>query len=532
MTILGQIDPLNYASLKPAFAASEEEAANRVQQQVAQVQLTNAQDEQQRNAMFRASLTAIAKAPSVEGYTKLLSIAPKEYVEGLKASIAQMDSAERKTLADQAAAPWISGVNGRPDLMKAKLEEQAAGFESKGKTVEAEKIRDMIKAIDTDPDGASLVTARLGQAYLAAAGPEKFNALMASTGIEAKRRKELADMRKAEGEGAPEFVNAKLKEQLGKAQQEGAKGRTAEELATAQLKTAQTEAEFKRKQEESQIQARADQSKKDLADAEHTEFLTRRDRLTERDYITKASQEARTARANADTAEYGATPEALKAKAEQDKQHTELYKAQVSQIKDTLGGLPAHVQASVEKDLDASTESMAAAVRARTIADGYRRISAGASTGTPAKLGEWARKVAGTQNQRDALNQLAQRALNNEIITEAQKIRPVSNEDTAMLQKGLPDPRGNPKLVVDFMDALARTQERAASFAADKAAWKSEFKGVGNAREDTNVNGHPVKKGMSFVDFIRSQDDPHGVVGKSREELLAMRAAELAKGKK
>ena len=114
---------LNLASLKPTTASTvaQDETAQ-VLQQLAQVQLTNAQNEQQRDNAFRTSLAVAAKAPSVDSYTQLLAGAPREYVEGIKASISQMDAAQKKTLANQILQPWLAGVNGRPDLQKDEME--------------------------------------------------------------------------------------------------------------------------------------------------------------------------------------------------------------------------------------------------------------------------------------------------------------------------------------------------------------------------------------------------------------------------
>lgn len=497
---------LNLASLKPTTAASlaQDEAAQ-VQADTARVQLTNAQDEQQRNQAFRAQQKIAAQAPTVEAYTKLLAVAPREYVEGLKASIAQMDASQRKTLASQVLEPWLAGANGRPDLQKEKLEAQAAGFEARGMTEKAAGARDLIAKIDTDPDG---VTAKLYATYVEAVGHEKAKAVLDSLGMTEKRLKDRADRILAQAKADPKRTDAELREQLAKAKKaelDAEAAKDAPALAAAQRKTAEIEASLKKQDMLATIDSKEASAYRDVNAGDVSALNAKQKNLTLDADVQKAIDEGRKEKALATVAEAGATKEALEAKREQEAAQTKNFKAQAAKAEADAKALPAHVQDSVLAGSRAARESQAAAMRARTVADGYRRIAASGTgeKGTLGKLQAWAREVAGTENKRDELNQLASRVLNNEIINEAQKIRPVSNEDTAMLRRGLPDPRGNPALVRDFMDALARVQEKQASVQIDETAWQATFKGPNNADKDTNINGVNVKAGESYDGFLR-----------------------------
>lgn len=511
MTLLS-IDPssLTLASLKPNSAATmAQEAAAQTQQQVAQVQLVNAQDEQQRNQAFRTQMAVAAKAPSVEAYTQLLATAPREYVEGLKASISQMDAAGKKKLADQVLEPWIAGSNGRMDLMKQKLEVQAAGFEAAGMVDKAKGVRDLIAKADSDPDG---VVAKLGSTYLEAAGPERFKALGESLGWDTKRRKDKAEALKLEGEADPELILANKREKLAKAknEEEQAKNAPQREAARARAQALEadikaTESRYKEKEILSQMQLRTSQGVEAMAKADHSKYLTDKGYATFYSDVTEAASKARKEAALATTAEADATKEAISARQEEQAARTLNFKQQAAKAEADAKALPAHVGDAVLAGSRAARESMAGAVRTRTVADGYRRLVAagGGETGAAGKLQAWARDVAGTQNKRDRLNQLADQVLNSEIIDLAQKIRPVSDTDMKILRLGLPDSRGNPKLVVDFMDALARVQEHAATTQMDETAWQAKFRGPNNADKDTRINGINVKAGESFDGFMQ-----------------------------
>jgi ParB family transcriptional regulator, chromosome partitioning protein len=503
---------LNLASLKPTTATSlAQEEAGQVQADVARVQLANAQDEQQRNEVFRTRQAIAAKAPSVETYTELLAVAPREYVEGLKASIAQMDAASRKKLADQVLEPWLAGVNNRPDLMKERLKAQADGFEARGMKDKAAGIRDLLAK--GDPDA---ITARLGFTLLESVGPERFKALQEAQGMTDERLKKKAERILAESKVTDERLTADRDKALAEARKEG-------DLA----KVAAIEAEYARRQEESKLRTAAAQQKRDVASAGYSDLLTDRGKKTLESDVSEAAAKARKEAALATKAENEATPEALATERELKKQQVEKYKAEVNQLKTVLGDLPVGVQENVRKDIDTSTRAAAEAARIRRVETEYRKLKAsGPSVGTPARLRAWVRAQMGSENKRDEIYRLAESVIIQETVNAAQAIRPVSDTDMEILRGDKPKATSNPEYVANYMGALARAREAQAMAAHDMAAWQTAFRGIGNARENTTINGRPVKAGMPLTDFIRGRNNPY--VNMSKEELTAAIAAEKA----
>lgn len=506
---------LNLTSLKPYTPEADAQTQTaKTQQQLAQVQLTNAQDEQQRNNAFRTSMAIAAKAPSVETYTQLLAIAPREYVEGLKASISQMDAAGKKKLADQVLEPWIAGSNGRLDLMKQKLEAQAAGFEAAGMVDKAKGVRDLIAKADSDPNG---VISKLGATYLEAAGPERFKALGESLGWDTKRRKDKADRIKAEHGASEEMLDAAQREAV-------AKARDAE--LGADIK--EIEKPLTRRKILSTIGSQEAQAYRDTQSGDHTRVLTRRDIATFDDDVAKAADDARKARADATVAQEAASPEAAKLRADEAQTRVKKIKQEAETLRAQARDIPSDMRKESLDSVDRSMVAFADVTRIRKLEEEYKKIPASAG-GAPERFAKWTREVLGNESKRDAVYLMAENVIKQEVLNEAKNLRPVSDTDMAILRGDKPKATSKPAYVARWLNALANAREAQGRADQGRSAWINTFRGPYNADQDTEIMGRQVKAGTTMADFLNRHSNP--ITGMTMEQLRA-REAELAGGKK
>jgi hypothetical protein len=168
---------------------------------------------------------------------------------------------------------------------------------------------------------------------------------------------------------------------------------------------------------------------------------------------------------------------------------------------------PVPLSATSEKAMTdavgAATAAQGLATRASTLAAGLK--ASDAAGGWMAVVSETGKNALGTQDAVSVIRRDIQSVLNSQALTLLPP-GPASDKDIAIIKSGMPQPTWKKERVVEYLEALARTQARIGDVQQARADWISENGNIGKASRDLTINGRQVARGSNFSDFARSTE--------------------------
>jgi hypothetical protein len=176
------------------------------------------------------------------------------------------------------------------------------------------------------------------------------------------------------------------------------------------------------------------------------------------------------------------------------------YLDKVAADADAGAGL-ANLSVGMEKVVDdatmAAVTASARSQKARSLALKFKGLEGGG-------LGEKALQQAkeAFSGERDLIRTEAAGLLNQEVVSMLPP-GPATDRDITIMREGVPSAYSDPAKVRTFLEAMARTADRAARAQAARASWVSQNGNAGVLRRDIVVEGREVPKGTSFVEFMR-----------------------------
>lgn len=163
-------DPAESARKNLEFAtglvgAQQKTQAFGLQQQAAQVELSQQQQQMQQQAALRAQLAAMGPNPTHEQIRGLLWSNP-QIGATLKPAIDQQDADEKSAMISQMSKPYAAMINNKPDVAISELEKTAIAFDNNGMPDKAAHARSFISLIKSGnmPIAAVALAAPLSQA--------------------------------------------------------------------------------------------------------------------------------------------------------------------------------------------------------------------------------------------------------------------------------------------------------------------------------------------------------------------------------
>lgn len=178
--------------------------------------------------------------------------------------------------------------------------------------------------------------------------------------------------------------------------------------------------------------------------------------------------------------------------------------AKVGEIKAKYGDLPEPIEKAVSTAL---TDANMKTNQGRRASDLASRIQTLASQGGLATRGWNATLTAlGMQGDAQALRQEYARLRNQNIMA---TLPPAfntnfSNTDRQFVEAGIPDENANPEYIANFLRATSKVLNAEAANSRAMGEWQAANRGVGNAKRDMIVDGIPVARGSSYLDFTQT----------------------------
>ena len=165
-----------------------------------------------------------------------------------------------------------------------------------------------------------------------------------------------------------------------------------------------------------------------------------------------------------------------------------------------ISQLPEPVRKEIDTYVVKAGEAATDASRMRDLAKRYREeVSAG---GVRASVGEFFARATGRTDAISDIRSEYARLRNTQVLKNLPP-GPASDKDIAFAAKGFPDENANPEQVASFLTGFAKIRELEAKQNEARAAWTSNFRGLGNATADADVGGIPVRAGEKFNDFLQ-----------------------------
>lgn len=168
---------------------------------------------------------------------------------------------------------------------------------------------------------------------------------------------------------------------------------------------------------------------------------------------------------------------------------------------------PVQLSATSEKAMTdavgAATSAQQLASRASTLAAGLKATDA--KGGWMAAISETGKNALGMQDTVSVIRRDIQSVLNSQALNLLPP-GPASDKDIATIKSGMPQSTWRKERVVEYLEALARTQARIGDVQQARADWISENGNIGKASRDLTINGRQVARGSNFSDFARSTE--------------------------
>ena len=165
-----------------------------------------------------------------------------------------------------------------------------------------------------------------------------------------------------------------------------------------------------------------------------------------------------------------------------------------------ISQLPEPVRKEIDTYVVKAGEAATDASRMRDLAKRYREeVAVG---GVRASVGEFFARATGRTDAISDIRSEYARLRNTQVLKNLPP-GPASDKDIAFAAKGFPDENANPEQVASFLTGFAKIRELEAKQNEARAAWTSNFRGLGNATADADVGGIPVRAGEKFNDFVQ-----------------------------